>query len=263
MRAVRLILAASLVATPLPAQSGGTLTGLVRDTAKVPIAGADVWILPGGRRVRTDSAGRYTIGDLDNGSYSVTARKLGYSPESWDAKLSDRGRLELNFTLRHRPLDTVRVVGKRGCDGFGVTGFECRRGAVSDSGGHFLDYPDIDFKNRIFVVDLFRDIPGFRVTFTPARRAIDRHPYVVTSSRCIASYVDGRPANITNPIPEYTKDLVALEIYPHVDSIPLANRRALRVVGTPLTSERCRVVVYWTQFAPVDPAPRQRMSVGQ
>ena len=263
--AVRLVIAAALVATPsypLLGQSGGTLTGVVRDSAMLPIAGADVWVVPGGRRTRTDSTGRYTLGDLENGAYSVTARKLGYSPEVWDARLSANGRLELNFTLRRRTdLDTVRIVGRKGCDGLGVMGFECRRIAATAS-ATFMDYPEIDFRNRLFVADLFRDVEGFRVMHRRANTG-GVVPYVTTPTRCLASYVDGRPANITNPIPERTQDLVALEIYPRADSMPLADRRALRTVGTPLahTGGRCAVVLYWTQNAPVDP-PSSRI-VGQ
>ena len=263
MRALPVALAATLLATTLQAQSkGGIVTGTVRDTAQLPVPGADVWLIPGGRRAKTDSAGRYTIGDLDNGNYSVTARKLGFAPEKWDARLSAQGRVEINFTLRRRTdLDTVRVVGKKGCDGLGVTGFECRRSAAN-SDAIFMDYPDIDARDRIFVADLFRDIPGFRVTL---RRAQSGGPIpvvmMVRPYRCIAAFVDGRPANITNPIPELTKNLVAMEIYPRSDSIPLADRKSLRQAGTPLAHQRCGVILYWTQWAPVD-APPSRFSVG-
>lgn len=252
MRVVIALAAAAILLSPPSIQAQkGTLTGTVRDTAGAPVADADVWTIPGARRTRTDTAGRFTIAGLSNDNYQVSVRKLGFAPEVGDAKFTDAGALNLKFTLRRRAdLDTVRVVGRLGCDGFEVTGFECRRVA---GGGLFLDYPEIDAKHRIYVADLFRDIPGFRVVVRPTRAGgpavpvmSPRHPY-----NCIASYVDGRPANITNPIPETTGQLVAMEVYVKADSIPLARRADLRILGTPLTSQRCGVIVYWTPNAPV------------
>ncbi len=55
-----------------------TLSGTVlRDSAGVPVAGADVSIADIGKAVLTDERGSYRIGDIPPGAYHVTVRKLG------------------------------------------------------------------------------------------------------------------------------------------------------------------------------------------
>ena len=74
---------------------GGTIAGIVRDSAARPISGVDVSARPGGHQARTDSTGRFFITGLDNGTYTVRARKVGYQSENWDVKLSQSQRVDL------------------------------------------------------------------------------------------------------------------------------------------------------------------------
>jgi hypothetical protein len=240
----------------------GMFTGTVRDSAAKPIAGADVYTIPGRRSVRTDSAGRYTIAGLENDAYTVTARKIGFAPEVWEARLNAAGTVTLDFTLRRRTdLDTVRVSASRTCDGLMVTGFECRRNIAESRGAVFMDYPEIDAYDQREVVDLLRQIPGmpfglFGRVWSPPRPDGSRF-------RCLHTYVDGREPTQVNRVPQFTKDLVSIEIYPSLDSVPVTERKDLRfltrVTNTP-GSRRCGVIMYWTVFAPVQ-KPKSRKLV--
>jgi hypothetical protein len=244
-------------AAPEPAESqetrGATVTGIVTDSMKVPLEGADVFIRPSGRRTRTDSAGRYFLSGLDKGGYEVTARKLGYQPIKVDMSLSKNGRLEQNFVLLPSvaKLDTIRVTASGKCESVSLMGFECRRKLADNRGGLFLDYPDIDAKDQRLTADLFRTIPGFRVQLRSSRAGVE--PVIMPSRGygCIAEYVDGKPRSAANPVPQRSIDLVALEVYTRADSVPIADPRYIWKAHEVTMSGRCVVVFYWTIWAPI------------
>lgn len=229
---------------------GATIAGTVRDSAARPIADADIIARPGNHRARSDSAGTFVVTGLDGGSYIVVARKLGYAPEQWDVKLSKSGRVELKFVLGRRvQLDTVVVRASRDCPEFTLDAFFCHRSA---GGGLFLDYPDIDEKETTLTGDLFRGIPGFRVTLRSTRSGrLVPVPVAHGGFGCIVSLVDGRPPSPANPIPSRTMDLSALEVYTKPDSVPAAYRRYTWPSGDVTGTGRCSVVVYWTIWAPL------------
>ena len=88
--AVATILSGYLLAQPAAAQSGGAISGVVRDSADHPMPETDVVLIPAKRRARTDSLGRFEFRSLDDGQYVVRARRVGYLPTEWSVKLSRR-----------------------------------------------------------------------------------------------------------------------------------------------------------------------------
>ena len=254
----RALLAALLIPVALDAQRPrGTITGTVRDSSRNPIPDADVFVIPGRKSVRTDSAGRYTIADLGNDAYTVRARKLGWAPEVWEVRINAAGTVTTDFTLRRRTdLDTVRVTARRTCDGLMVTNFECRREISEARGALFMDFPEIDAWDEREVARLFSHIPG--MPFSPNMRYWSPPREDGTRFKCILPYVDGREPGPINPIPRFTKDLVSLEIYPNIDSVPVTNRKDLRLFRQDrVAGSRCGVVMYWTVYAPVE-KPRSK-----
>jgi hypothetical protein len=229
--------------------SGGTITGIVKDSASRPVAGADVIAHPGDHRTRTDSTGHFVLSGLDPDHYTVRARKLGYAPEDWDVKLAKSGRVDISLILAVRMpmLDTVTIRADRKCPEFTLEGFVCRR---QSGGGVFMDYTEIDDKEAIYTADLFRDLKGFRETVRSTR---DYGPIRVVQTSppwgCVKSLVNGREATPANQVPEYPYDLVALEIYAKPDSVPAQFQRYTWPRGDVTRSGRCSVVVYWTQRA--------------
>src|SRR5437016_4319014 len=108
MRASHLALLLVLSWRPLDAQSAGaTITGVVRDSLGVPVAGAEV-VATSAHRTRSDSAGRFRLDGLASGGYTVRARKLGYEPAEWTAEVGRTSRFDITLTLtRTFGLDTV------------------------------------------------------------------------------------------------------------------------------------------------------------
>jgi hypothetical protein len=237
----------SAVCIPVRAQqpSGGTIVGQVRDAAGQPVAAANVSLHPGDRRAQTDSSGRFAISGLGDNTYTVRARKLGYRPDSWDVRLDKGGHVEVKLALEAAPslLDTIKVSASQPCPTQSIRAFLCRR---QRGGGVFLDYTDIDDKEKNFVGELFYDIPDMLVDFKISASGPD---YSIRSKRsgCIRSVVDGRPASNAFPIPVNADRLVALEVYTRPDSVPHELREYLWPrSGDRARTGRCTVIVYWT-----------------
>jgi hypothetical protein len=102
----------------LPTQSTGVLTGHVRDGEGNPVAGAVVIATRvDGSIVRRDISGidgRYRLGLLPSGSYTLAARRLGFRPSSQTDVEVETGRsTEVDIVLRDAPtpLDPVVVGG--------------------------------------------------------------------------------------------------------------------------------------------------------
>src|ERR1051325_9288629 len=207
-----LVLTLTLVnAGLLQAQAGGTVAGVVTDSIGNPIVQADVVLRPTRQRARTDSAGAFSIGGVANGSYSVSARKIGYSPDLYDVKISSSGTVRVKLILALNPLDTVRVTATRECPLFSLSGFFCRR---RSAGGMFLDYPDIDDRGALYTADLFRDIPGFRVSlYSAGRGGVMPYPQRTKIGACVVYIVDGHPVQTWGGVPAYTREITAMELY--------------------------------------------------
>lgn len=243
--ALTALTAASAVAQPT---RGATIAGVVVDSAMQPIAGVDVVARPGNHRAQTDSAGRFLITGMDDGSYVVAARKVGFAPDRWDVKLSDNGRVDLRFILGRRvQLDTVVVTARADCDAYSIAGFMCRR---RSGGGVFLDYPEIDESGVLETADLFRGVAGFRVEIQPSSAGPMRVARLSAGSGCISALVDGRPASPANIVPRYAADLTAIEVYLKADSVPEVYQRHTWPRAGASRTGRCALVVYWTIWAP-------------
>jgi hypothetical protein len=248
IRGIVLVTVAAPMLAQQPAPRGGTITGTVRDSAGLVIADADIIARPGGHRTRTDSAGRFSLTELDGGNYTIASRKVGFAPDRWDVKLSRNGKLDLKFVLarQRQQLDTIVVTAKRDCPAYSLDGFMCRR---RTGGGVFLDYPDIDDQRVMFTGDLFRNMPGFRAELRPTAIGSVVVPVAANGYGCINSLVDGRPATAANPVPTYPSDLSALEVYLKPDSVPRAYQRYTWPASNSARSGRCSVIVYWTIWA--------------
>jgi len=219
------------------------ITGITRDSMERPVPGAEIVAHPGNKRTRSDSVGRFTLADLDGGTYTVRARKFGYTPVTWDVKLEKNGRADIKLEMGNptATLDTVRVSADGGCPPRTLDGFACHR---KRGGGVFLDYTDIDDKEPLHTADIFRGMKEFRVDVRYGGPAGPIYvPKVIKGFGCIISLVDGMPASAANPIPQIPQNIAALEIYFHRDSVPKEYKRYTSF-GPP-----CTTVAYWTIWA--------------
>ena len=98
---------------------------------------------------------------------------------------------------------------------------------------------------REYTAEIFRGVPALQVT--PRLVSGFMVPAVTPrAGRCLYEYVDGLRPSIANPIPERSVDLASVEVYQHVDSIPLADVGVLFGARGLAAGRRCTVIFYWT-----------------
>jgi hypothetical protein len=82
-------------------QSGGSVSGVVRDTAGRPIPSVAVSIRGMNRGTTTDSLGQYRIDSVPKGAVHLLVRRIGYAGSQVDTTLALPGQgLTLDFVLR-------------------------------------------------------------------------------------------------------------------------------------------------------------------
>jgi hypothetical protein len=234
---------------------GGTIAGVVLDEAGHPVGDADVYAFPEKNRAKTDSTGKFSIANLPSGFYHVRVRRLGYRPGEITTDLGDNGHVDLNIELAVRPamLDSVIVQADGKCASVSFTGFNCRK---QHGKGVYLTDDDLADKGAIELGEVFRDVNGFRLETRSTRYGPKPIPYA-TRGGCINALVNGRPIALTNPLPLFATELIAVEIYPLPSSVPAEYQRYVwdptirqtsPMVGRDRNDQPCSLVVYWTSF---------------
>jgi hypothetical protein len=236
-------------------QTGGTIAGVVLDETGKPVGDADVYAFPESNRAKTDSVGKFAISGLPGGFYHVRVRRLGFRPAEVTTDLGSNGHVDLKIELAVRPamLDSVIVQADGKCAVISFTGFNCRK---QHGKGVYLTDDDLADKGAIELGEVFRDVDGFRLETRPTRFGAKPIPYP-TRGGCINALVNGRPLSLTNPLPLYATDLIAVEIYKLPSLAPAEYQRyvwdrSVRQVGPRVGPDRndqpCALVVYWTSF---------------
>jgi hypothetical protein len=218
--------------------SAARVSGIVRDSANQPMANVDVVALPGSRRARTDSMGRFEITLPEPGRYQVRARRLGYVPAEWSVDLSKSGHAEIQLVLTKRiaPLDTVYVKAPGPCPRDSYEGFLCRRATAKAGIATFIDYTDIDAQDVDYSADLLRGVPGFGVDVASSRNGATRIP---ATRNCTIVLLNGVQSSWSE-IPESPSMISAIEVYQSPKDIP---REFSRYTWG---KEHCWLVAYWT-----------------
>ena len=100
-----------VLATPMAAQTNGTISGHVRQRdGATPIVGAEVG-LDGRWLARTDSTGFYRVREVRSGWHLVTVRAIGFETMQRDSVLVRAGQLSLvNFTVDVYTIDRPIVI---------------------------------------------------------------------------------------------------------------------------------------------------------
>lgn len=155
--------------TPPPRQGPRTLVGIVTDTSGNAIDSADVLIASLRRRTATNRDGLFEFTDINPGEYSVSARRVGYYPQTRTVTVDTAGGSTAFALLAHitglPPVVTSAARG--GLSGVvGDTTYNALRGArvtviagnrntISDSLGAFY----MDLKPGRYAVRISR--PGY------------------------------------------------------------------------------------------------------
>ena len=110
-----LALGFGLIAGPLVAQEGGTVTGMVIDAdTQQPLAGAQVVVSGTNRGTLTNQAGRYLIPNVPAGTYEIRVVIIGFSQQTQDITVTAGGTAVADFEMATSAVEidgiTVNVI---------------------------------------------------------------------------------------------------------------------------------------------------------
>lgn len=256
MTTIALLIASAMGAQTPQSRNGATIAGRVLDPGGKPVVNADVFVIAHTQRGRTDSTGRFEIDGMDGGFYRVRVRRLGFLPNEQTTDVTKNGKIDLTFELLPRPalLDSVIVTADGKCAELSFNGFNCRKRAAK---GVFLTDDDLLDRGAVELGDVFRDVNGFRIEMIPTPFGAKPRPLATTGAGCLNALVNGRAIALTNQLPRYAYELIAVEIYVRPSDVPpeyerYVWQRSARQSSTSarrdVANPRCSLVNYWTSY---------------
>ncbi len=235
---------------------GATVGGVVRDSLRAPISGAEILLLEIRRTERTDSLGRFRFHGVPAGSYHVVIRHPAFHPLDGTVVVAEGDSLELPLPRMRRTvsaLDTVHVVDTASSRVWWMHDFEQRRASVH---GTFITSKELSERASW-------SLPNIVGALTPGVRIIHRvcggtdcgwtlassKPAACLSLRCppqpvclLAVWLDGQPLSPPGDPPDLSQfapeQLAAAEVYTDIPSIPPEFN---------VTGSSCGVLALWTR----------------
>ncbi len=239
--ALRLALAAALaLASPAAAQRASLTLQVVEAETGRPVADARVSVSGVGRSALTDAQGRAHVAGVPAGRRMVSVARIGYATESAAVEFA-RGDVEGDVELRPQAvaLDELAVRSGGRVAKLRDNGFYQRqlRGM-----GAYMDRGQIARRNATQMIDVFRQVRGFEIAYTPRGQPMLQTSRGVCRARPLI-YVDGiqmaDPDGRGDPSDFVHPDQVeAIEAYAGMGAIPAEYN---------VTGSACGVILIWTR----------------
>ena len=256
--ALSALLAGGLVAVrPVAAQTTpaqtGFVAGVVRDTAGVAVAGAQVSLAGHLGRGTTGSDGTFRLSG-PGGDRRLVVRRLGFRPESLAVAIPPGGTTEVSVRLVPTPQTLAPVV---------VATTDLRRYAPRlrafherrERGfGRFFTAEEIDRRNPAVVTDLLRTVPGTRITRQGGQSVV-----TFRNQSCVPLiWIDGMPAvaGYLDPDVFQPNSLAGIEVYAGPSTVP-SELMWVRGKGS------CGVIALWTRMPELKPRTPKRQYTAQ
>ena len=254
--AVLSLLLALALPAGLIAQEGGPLltglvTGTVRDSLGLPVAGAEVGL--SGLLVHGTTAddGVYRIAGVPTGPRVVRVRRLGFRPDSVLVQVLPGGTVTADVVLRVVAQQIAAVVIEAGHPQFSgrmASFFERRARGF----GTFFTAEEIDRRHPSRLTDLLRTVPGVRLEQQGHERVV-----LFRGARCAPLiWIDGAPATAGYLDPDifHPGTIAGIEVYPGPATVP-SELMWVRGKGA------CGVIALWTRLDdPPGRRPTQKVS---
>jgi hypothetical protein len=236
------------------------VSGVVRDTFGLAIAGAEGTVEGTTLRTLSDSAGVWAMVGVRPGQHRLIFRRLGFRPTAIDVEVGSAGlaNLEVLMVQTTQTLAPVTIEARREVEAPRLRGFYERLDRGTGS-GHFITRDRIERTHSFSFTDLLREIPG--VVIRPIGN-ISKAVRFRGSPCPPLVFVDGFPAtaaefDLENLDPGI---LEGIEVYTGSASVPA-------VFAGPRNLDRCGVVAVWSRQAqsrrrhPPASLPRERVDV--
>jgi hypothetical protein len=211
------------------------LTGVVTDIAHVPIPDVEITMVkPGGNfQATTTQDGRFTLKGLPSGNISVKFRRLGYEVRTIEIAMNAASQTVLDVVLKPIPEELeAMLINSEERDALREF-YEHKK--QRSSYGKFYTAEDIRKRGVTYPSDLFRNLPGVRLTASPFSGSMVRirgcQPMLwMDGQRVPNSEVD----EVASP-----SDIAGLEFYPSM-------------AGTPpqyldRSTRACGAIIVWTK----------------
>jgi len=210
------------------------LTGRVVDQSGSFVAGAHVTVQGARSQGTTTTTGDFRLTDLPSGTSAVLVRRIGFAPAEVTVALSAAtpASVTVHVERTSTALAAVKVVGAYEV-ALTQNGFTDRKRMGM---GRYMTAEQIASRQPTVLSDLFRTIPGFKVTGGLTGNEIQS-----TRSKCVTYWVDGVPRREVQSGQADTwvqpTQIIALETYGSAE-VP----QQFMMAG----SMDCSVVVIWT-----------------
>lgn len=214
------------------------VTGRVILDGAAPNAGSRVEVVGTGVVALTDDKGEFALRNLPSGSHVLLARRLGYGAETVPVDLSSREpkRVTIRLPKHVAVIDPVVVTAKRVAS-LDKLGFTQRK---KSGQGYYLDPDQIQRMRPTFLTDIFRQVPGLRVSYSPQGDVVSG---TRGTSGCVQYFVDDMPWQSAMPgdVNNFVNagEVVAVEVY-QGPGVPPQYTRGM--MGD------CVTIVIWTKF---------------
>lgn len=214
------------------------VTGRVILDGAAPNAGSRVEVVGTGVVALTDDKGEFALRNLPSGSHVLLARRLGYGAETVPVDLSSREpkRVTIRLPKHVAVIDPVVVTAKRVAS-LDKLGFTQRK---KSGQGYYLDPDQIQRMRPTFLTDIFRQVPGLRVSYSPQGDVVSG---TRGTSSCVQYFVDDMPWQSAMPgdVNNFVNagEVVAVEVY-QGPGVPPQYTRGM--MGD------CVTIVIWTKF---------------
>lgn len=153
-----------LFAAPFPAQSQGTISGVVTDSSGVPLLGAELAITGSQLRAFTDEKGVFRLGGVPFGTRVLSARRLGFAPSQVSVEVSDASSASVSIRMKPLVARLAPVVIRPARMNYTgrLKGYYER--LEKKSGGYFITREQIDRENPRMLGQLLQTVPGITAT---------------------------------------------------------------------------------------------------
>jgi hypothetical protein len=137
-----------------------TVSGTVRDSLGLGIAGAGIELTSGTQRSESDASGKFTLRNVPAGSQELVVRRIGYRARVIPLSAASGATLEISIELEAlaQRIAPVVIRGRENLRG-NEAAFYARR---ATGRGRFLTAAEIDRRQLWTMRDIMRTIPGAR-----------------------------------------------------------------------------------------------------
>lgn len=244
------VLALELAAAPrraavAEAPAPGAVRGrLVREDGR-PVVGAEIRVFPGTERLRTDTAGHFTLPPGPAGTREFFVRRLGFVPlmASVDVSPGDTASIVVSLAQSVQSLAPVTIEAK--VTSLNVAGFALRK-AAGAGGGTFIGPEEIRAREASTLQSLLRTFTRVRVEESAhtgdvlAYGRAGMSPGQMLNNDCpMRLLVDGSPipASSFTALPPL-REIEAIEVYVSIGAVPPQYSFA---------QPECGLIVVWTR----------------